>query len=80
MKLLIKGGTTIDPDQGLNQPKDVLVEDGKMLLVPVSIASILEDRVLIHAGAPHPGIDDKVIVSPLPFAEAGMAVLESPEL
>jgi len=30
MKLLIKGGVAIDPDQGLNQEKDVLVEDGKI--------------------------------------------------
>ena len=56
-----------------------LVEDGKMQLVPVSIESILDDRVLIRAGSPHPGIDDRVIVSPLPFAASGMAVRESPE-
>ena len=28
MKLLIKGGVAIDPAQGLNQERDVLVEDG----------------------------------------------------
>ena len=61
-----------------------LVEDGKMLLVEqVSIESNLDDRVLIRSGDPHPGSNDKVIVSPLPFANAdmdGMAVRESPEL
>jgi len=57
-----------------------LVEDGKMLLLEhVPIVSILDDRVLIRAGDPHPKRNDKVIVSNLPFAEAGMAVRESPE-
>ena len=55
------------------------MENGEMKLVPASIVNILEDRVLIRAGAPHPVVDDKVIVSPLPFAADGMAVRESPE-
>ncbi len=57
-----------------------LVEDGKMNLLPVSIAGILDSRVLIRAGDQHPRVGDKVIVSPLPFAASGMAVRESPEL
>jgi multidrug efflux pump subunit AcrA (membrane-fusion protein) len=56
-----------------------LVDDGKMQLVHVSIVSILDGRVLIRAGDPHPEINDKVIVSALPFAANGMAVRESPE-
>lgn len=50
-----------------------LVEEKKMLLIEdVSIVSILDDRVLIRAGDAHPKIGDKVIVSPLPFADADM--------
>ena len=56
-----------------------LVEDGEMILLPVSVASILDGRVLIRAGDPHPRANDKVIVSPLPFAASGMTVRESPE-
>jgi dihydroorotase len=40
MSLLIKGGLVVDPAQGLNVPKDLLIEDGKVVAMepPGSIA------------------------------------------
>jgi len=31
MKVLIAGGLVVDPSQGLNEPRDVLIEDGRIL-------------------------------------------------
>ena len=31
MRVLIKGGRVVDPDQGLDEPREVLVEDGRIL-------------------------------------------------
>jgi dihydroorotase len=36
MRLLIHGGRTIDPASGLNEPADVLIEDGKIIAVKKS--------------------------------------------
>jgi multidrug efflux pump subunit AcrA (membrane-fusion protein) len=57
-----------------------LVQDDKLqLLDNISVVSILDDRVLIRQGQVHPRVNDRVVVSHLPFAESGMAVRELPE-
>jgi dihydroorotase len=38
-KLLLKGGRVIDPASGLNDVRDVLVGDGKILAIDAGIAA-----------------------------------------
>jgi multidrug efflux pump subunit AcrA (membrane-fusion protein) len=51
------------------------VRDGKLSLVPVSVARIVEGQAFTRT---HPGLrpDDRVVVSPLAVVEEGMAVRE----
>lgn len=44
--LIVKGGTVIDPSQGLNGLNDIAVEDGKIALVAPDISSDEASRVL----------------------------------
>ena len=44
--LLIKGGTVVDPTQGLNGAFDVAIEDGKIAAVAADIAADQASRVV----------------------------------
>ena len=48
--LIVKGGTVIDPSQGLNGVNDVAVEDGKIARVASDIPAEEATRVLEVAG------------------------------
>ncbi|MFQ6026678.1 MAG: amidohydrolase/deacetylase family metallohydrolase [Dehalococcoidia bacterium] len=57
--LLIKGGTVIDPSQGINGPNDVAVEDGKIARVAASISLEEASRVVeVKGSIVTPGLID----------------------
>ena len=57
--LLIKGGTVIDPSQGINGPNDVAVEDGKIARVAASISIEEASRVVeVKGSIVTPGLID----------------------
>ena len=57
--LIVKGGTVIDPSQGLNGLNDIAVEDGKIALVAPDISSDEAARVLeIKGNLVLPGLID----------------------
>ncbi len=57
--LIVKGGTVIDPSQGLNGLNDIAVEDGKIALVAPDISSDEAARVLeVKGNLVLPGLID----------------------
>ena len=57
--LIVKGGTVIDPSQGLNGLNDIAVEDGKIALVAPNISSDEAARVLeVKGNLVLPGLID----------------------
>ena len=48
--LLIKGGTLVDPDQGINDVRDIAIQDGKIARIAQSIAIEEASRVVEVAG------------------------------
>ena len=57
--LIVKGGTVIDPSQGLNGLNDIAVEDGKIALVAPDISSDEAARVLeVRGNLVLPGLID----------------------
>ena len=57
--LIVKGGTVIDPSQGLNGLNDIAVEDGKIALVAPDISSGEASRVLeVKGNLVLPGLID----------------------
>ena len=57
--LIVKGGTVIDPSQGLNGVSDVAVEDGKIALVAADIPADEATRVLdVKGNLVVPGLID----------------------
>jgi RND family efflux transporter MFP subunit len=66
------------PQRGV-QPGNVVwrVRDGRLDVVPVEVASLRDDTVLIEAGTGGLRAADRVVVSPLVAATDGMAVREA---
>ena len=48
--LIIKGGTLVDPDQGINDVRDIAIQDGKIARIAQSIAIEEAIRVVEVAG------------------------------
>ena len=51
MRVLIKGGQVVDPDQGLDEPREVLVEDGRILdlVLPGQEGGFGQEALVIQA-------------------------------
>lgn len=58
MKLIIKGGTVIDPENGINAPLDVLIEDGCIAKVAKSIRDKNADIIDVKGQYVCPGFID----------------------
>ena len=46
--ILIKGGTVIDPAQGLHEIRDIAIENGKIAQIPLSTKTLLLMKLLMQ--------------------------------